>query len=71
MAKIIYCDFRRTERRKEMNTILDIFMEIINSFQDPTKQLPNLTEDELTQLNNQYVVLEKEEMEWGNYPYYK
>lgn len=65
MSKIIYCDFHRTERRKEMDAILTAFLEM----QDGVRPIPK--SDELEKMQLRYLTLEQEEEKWGNRKYWK
>lgn len=67
MNNIIKCDFRRTERRKEMREIEEKMTQLIQVFYESV----NLEEqdinaiNEINQLDIRYAQLKKEEEEWG------
>lgn len=67
MNNIIRCDFRRTERRKEMREIEQRLQEILKLVMS-SDEAANDKELSLEafQLDMKYAQLEKEEKEWGN-----
>ncbi|MGN0992954.1 MAG: hypothetical protein ACI4PE_03445 [Bacilli bacterium] len=70
---IIYCDFRRTERRKELQRIEQIFSEIIQKFQDTNfnDEMELISDEEFYKLQQIYGNLINEEKEWGGCKYWK
>ena len=73
-GKVIYCDFRRTERRNQIDAILTDIYTIVNEVQIDK---PDVTEDEIfrmpsvIKLQNQYADLILEEQDWGGCKYWK
>lgn len=74
MGKIIECDFRRTQRREEIDEIMAKIYLICSK--EKLKN-PNVTEDEIFMrkdiiaLQSQYADLILEEQEWSECKYYK
>ena len=65
MAKIIKCDFRRTERHKEMHELEVTLQKMLDAFNYPNEcELP-CSADEAIRITNRYTELQNEEKEWG------
>lgn len=65
MAKIIKCDFRRTERHKEMHELEVTLQKMLDAFNYPNEcELP-CSADEAIRIINRYTELQNEEKEWG------
>ena len=65
MAKIIKCDFRRTERHKEMHELEAILQKMLDAFNYPDEcELPCSAEEAIGG-TNRYTELQSEEKEWG------
>ena len=74
MSQIIYCDFRRTERRNKMDRILQ---DIYYIAEVEKQKNPKITEDDLFKmprvqlLNNIYTDLTIEEEQWKDCKYWR
>lgn len=73
MSNVIRCDFRRTERRKEMTNIelkvADLMKTFYNSLDMEDEDIATI--EEINRLDKQYSKLVEEEREWGQEKWWK
>jgi t-SNARE complex subunit (syntaxin) len=72
MGKVIYCDFRRTERRKEIVEIEKTMQNMVDAFENHPDEIEDTDYINVTdKLVKKYYALLREEEEWGKYELYK